>query len=355
MQKELMKRLIFFLGISCLCFSFAHTAPQEWASCYKKRFSEAKKLEHKDLSALTFGKQSVPLFTQLIFSWNAHRPTRGYYRFLAQVRDAATQQWHDWHTMIEWGQHVQRSYFNESGTGTKYQHVRLEIPPAKPSDAFRIKIESHDGADLSQLAALSVTVANFTCFQEEDAQKVSASLSSVHIEGVGKQSQMVLEHPRKEALCSPTSCSIVSSFFSGTPVDPIAFAARSYDAGLDAYGSWPFNTVTAYELCKGDFFFYVTRSNSFAQIHQSLKKNLPVVVSVRGPLFMAPREYKNGHLLVIVGFDAANKMVMCHDPAFEKTEDTAVSYPLDSFLKAWERSRRLSYVAERATIPLKER
>ncbi|MBI2774814.1 C39 family peptidase [Candidatus Dependentiae bacterium] len=349
-----MKHLIFFLGISFWCFSFAQATQQEWASCYKKRFSQAKQLDHKNLASLTFGKKTVPLFTQLIFSWNAHRPARGYYRFLAQVRDAGTQNWHDWHTMIEWGQHTQRSYFNKSGTGTKYEHVRLEIPPNKPSDAFRIKIESHEGADLSQLAALSVTIANFPDFQEEDAQQVCAALSSVHVVGVGKQSQMVLEHPRKEALCSPTSCSIVSSFLSGVPIDPIAFAARSYDAGLDAYGSWPFNTVTAYELCKGDFFFYVTRPNSFAQIHQSLKKNLPVVVSVRGPLLTAPREYKNGHLLVIVGFDAESKMVMCHDPAFENTEDTAVSYPLDSFLKAWERSRRLSYIAERATTPLKE-
>ncbi|HEX2977958.1 MAG TPA: C39 family peptidase [Candidatus Babeliales bacterium] len=350
----MMKRLIFFLGISWCYFSFAQAMQEEWARCYKKRFSHAKKLDHKDLSSLTFGKKSVPLFTQLIFSWNAHRPTRGYYRFSAQVRDAGTQQWHDWHTMIEWGQHAQRSFFNESKTGTKYQHVRLEIPPATPSDAFRIKIDSHDGADLSQLASLSVTTANFPDFQAEDAQRLSLSLSSVYVEGVGKQSQMVLEHPRKEALCSPTSCSIVSSFFSGAPIDPIAFAARSYDAGLDAYGSWPFNTVTAYEMCKGDFFFYVTRFNSFVQIHQSLKKNWPVVVSVRGPLLTAPREYKNGHLLVIVGFDAQNKMVVCHDPAFEKTEDTAVSYPLDSFLKAWERSRRLSYIAERATIPVKE-
>jgi hypothetical protein len=329
-------------------FSFDVQSEQEWAHCYKKKFSDEQKLQHRLLPQLTFGKQSISPFTQLVFSWNAYRPHRGYYKFLAQVRDASSHQWHDWHTMIEWGIHVQRSFFNETPTGTKYQHVRLEIPTDKPADAFRIKIEAHDGADLSHLAALSVTVANFSEFKAENPTSL-AHLSSVRVSGVGMQSQMVLDHPRKDVLCSPTSCSILSNYCSGAPIDPVSFAARAYDVGLDAYGSWPFNTVTAYELCKGDFYFYVTRLNSFEHVVHHLNKNMPVVVSVRGSLEGAAKEYKNGHLLVIVGFDAQSKKVLCHDPAFETTAETAVSYPLSSFLKAWERSRRLAYITERAT------
>ncbi len=322
---------------------------QTWVWRYKKLLTQTEREENKVRSVLFFGKLNIESFSQLIFAWNAFRPERGYFKFATQVRDTKTGRWHDWHSMIEWGANAQRSFFNESSTGTKYHHVRLELPESRSGDAFRIKVEAHEGADLSLLCGLYVTVAHYPSFFGENYENVRM-LPSVKVSGVPSQSQMVLDHPKKEVLCSPTSCSMVASYLTGQHIDPVFFATRAYDSGLDAYGSWPFNTVHVFEKSRGSVLFYVTRLNSFAEIHRSLQNKLPVIVSVRGTIDGAPQEYKNGHLLVIVGWDATKSAVMCHDPAFPATEKTVVSYPLLSFLAAWERSRRLAYVAELSPI-----
>jgi hypothetical protein len=344
-----------FIKKQAICFivlTFCINLPtfgQTWVWRYKKLLTHTEREENKVRSALLFGKLGIESFSQLIFAWNAFRPERGYFRFFTQVRDSVTGNWHDWHHMIEWGAQAQRSFFNESATGTKYHHVRLELPPRKSADAFRIRVEAHEGADLSLLCGLYVTVAHYPSFLSEKIEQLKL-LPSVKVVGVPSQSQMVLDHPKKEVLCSPTSCSMVSSFLTGKKIDPVFFASKAYDAGLDAYGSWPFNTVHVFEKSQGEVLFYVTRLNSFAEIHRSLEKNLPVIVSVRGNIDGAPQEYKNGHLLVIVGWDSAREKVICHDPAFSVSEKTVVSYPLLSFIAAWEKSRRLTYLAEISPI-----
>jgi len=136
------------------------------------------------------------------------------------------------------------------------------------------------------------------------------------------------------------------SYLTKQPIDPISFAEGAFDHGLDTYGSWPFNMAHAFERTNGTVSFATARLNSFKDIHRLLSNGLPVMVSVRGDLSGAPKAYENGHLMVVVGWDAQNKSVICHDPAFEKNEQTVTKYPIDSFLTAWERSRRLSYIAK---------
>jgi len=79
-----------------------------------------------------------------------------------------------------------------------------------------------------------------------------------------------------------------------------------------------------------------------------LKKQLPVVVSVRGVLRGMPpgKTYADGHLLVVVGWDDIHKRVLVLDPAFAARQLVAHSYAIDDFLAAWERSYRLAYVVE---------
>jgi hypothetical protein len=131
--------------------------------------------------------------------------------------------------------------------------------------------------------------------------------------------------------------------------DFINFARKAHDTGLDAYGSWPFNTATAFEYCKGKFLFRVQRLASFADLHEFLNRKIPVIVSVRGNIKGAAKEYDQGHLLVVVGWDKEQKKVLCHDPAFKANNKVCVAYDLCSFLAAWERSRRLAYCA--SSIP----
>ena len=132
--------------------------------------------------------------------------------------------------------------------------------------------------------------------------------------------------------------------------DPLNFADKSYDNGLRVYGSWPFNMAHAYELGDGRHFFYTARLQSFKSLHDVLKQKIPVPVSVRGAIIGAPKEYNNGHLLLVVGYNAHTHCVVCHDPAAPSDTETLKEYPIDSFIKAWDRSRRLAYIAMPAKI-----
>ena len=316
----------------------------EWTLSYRKELSATEILENTKRKQLIFCKQNLLGFSQLIFYWNAFRPEKGYFSFHAQVQDEKNR-WHDWHHMIEWGKDVQRSFFNVGKSGTKYCHVRLEMPHTRLAKGVRIKVVAHDGANLSSLRALGFNIANLHAFNEEFNHAV-AMLPSVVVADIPKQSQRVLDHPQADVMCSPTSCSMVMGYLKKNILNPVDFAAGVYDHGLQSYGSWPFNVAHAFDQGEGEFFFKVMRLPSFLELHGLLQKSLPVIVSVRGSLEGAPKEYNNGHLLVVVGWNQQKQKVLCHDPAFENNEKVYAEYDIKSFCTAWGRSRHLAYVAE---------
>ena len=319
-----------------------------WTWLYAKKFAASEAQKKK--SSLVFVKTDVPCFSQLIFSWNAFRPQKGHYSFAVQVRDAATKEWSSWHKMIEWGEQVQRSYTTKSDGWAQYFHVRLETGTQRLADSFCIKMEPHDGADLSLVRGCAVNVSDFTKFKSEVGSTTLGRLPSVVISDVPKKSQMVLDHPRSHELCSPTSTSMMAGYLCAAPIDPVDFAHKVFDSGLNAYGCWPFNTAHAFERCNGKVYFASVRFNSFAALHNQLSRNIPVVVSVRGVLDGAPKAYPKGHLLLVIGWDAVKKEVICHDPAFQADNGILARYPIDAFLSAWERSRRLAYSAESSRL-----
>ncbi len=331
---------ITLLYILCLIVVGSSCAA-EWTWAHRKFFSTQEKQGKK----IVYEKNKQQPFTQLLFSWNAIRPSKGYFIFSVQVRDAQSKKWTPWYKMIEWGCcGVQRSFKSDAHAGIEYVHVRLETG-ARCVDAFRIKIESADDAPLSNMASVSVALSNFNLFLPEDTTGYKTALS-LKIEGVPTFSQFLLDHPRNAGLCSPTSSAMVSSYWLKHIVDPLEFAEGSYDYGLEAYGSWPFNTAHMYEVSRGLISSYVCRLPSFNYLYQYLKKRVPVIVSVRGPLEGSATPYANGHLLVVIGFDSETQEVICHDPAFDSLSTVLKRYPLAQFLSAWERRHRLAYIAE---------
>ena len=320
-------------------------ATKIWSWTYYRTFTEQEIESHKDKPHIFFAKEDVPLFDQLIFSWNAIRPARGYFSFMIQVHSAKTHKWGSWHHMADWGADVQRSFASKSDGVATYNFVFLKMEPGHMADAFRIKVISREGADLTLLKACGVSFSDANNFKAESVNDLK-HLPSVHIKNVPAISQFELEHARNNAICSPTSCTMLTMFLTEKMIDPIDFAEKSYDAGLDAYGSWPFNMAHAFEECDQNYWFFATRLNSFAGLHQRLMMGIPVVVSIRGPLEGAALPHRNGHLLTVVGWNARKQEVIVHDPAF-KGKEVIHRYSLKNFLEAWERSRRLAYIAEK--------
>lgn len=335
-----------YLNICWVAYGTLGASVPDWTALYRKQISPTRSYQCRLKKQLAFRKHDVMPFTQLIFSWNVLRPNRGYFSFWASVRDAKTKKWYAWHKMADWGVDRQRSYLNKSKNGTGYYYVRLEAPKKRKADAFRIKVKPHRGVDLGLIRGLYVSLSDLKNFKSEKKDKSLAGLRSVYIKDVPRYSQWMIEHERARYMCSPTSCSMLVSYLCKNKIDPHTFALNAHDKGLDAFGSWSFNTAYAFQACDGDVQFRVERLRSFVVLHRLLCKGMPVVVSVRGTLPGGFKEYDNGHLLLVVGFDATRKQVLCHDPAFPDKEDVFIRYNLRDFLAAWERSRRLAYVAE---------
>lgn len=355
-----MKRVSFIL-LAFLCFTAdlyakgikkSKVKPKEnqkvesWTWFHRKIFNEQEQLENNGKMHIAFAKTDLPQFSQLVFSWNAQRPEKGYFAFYAQIRNPHTHKWSKWHQMAIWGVEKQKSFETDPDHLSSYHHVRLESKPFLLSDAFAIKVEAHDGAHLDNLKAFGVNLANLHLFRAEKELSISG-LASVVIPGVPKYSQFEIDHPRNDGLCSPTSCAMLTAYLLFKQIDPLDFAHSCHDQGMDQYGSWPFNTAHAYERSEGKILYAIKRLHSFKDLHQHLIKNVPVVVSVRGQIEGAPRPYKNGHLLVVIGYDSKTKEVICHDPAMACASLVRRRYPARSFLQAWERSHRLAYCADR--------
>ncbi len=342
-----MKVSIKLLLLLLFC-SISNFLQAEWSSIFHKKFTEHEVGCAERDNALYFMKEGVSTFTQLLCSWNALRPSKGHLTFYVQARDAHTQKWGSWHRMNEWGKQVQQSYATKSDGFSKFVHVRLETEPLQLADAFCVKVVGAKGASLKNVKGLAVTVVNMNEFQPELVTPALAALQSVHIKRVPRISQFALKLPESKRICSPVSCAMLTQYLSDTPINPVKFATLSFDKGLNAYGSWPFNMAHAFECCKGKNWFYNTRLNSFAELHQQLKRGIPTVVSVRGELLGAAKPFPQGHLLLLIGWDQNSQEVLCHDPGVMEHQLVFKRYKLSSFLTSWERSRRLTYWVEPA-------
>ena len=169
-----------------------------------------------------------------------------------------------------------------------------------------------------------------------------------------------------EAWCSPTSTSMVLSYYDALPApkryqwvpdsDPapwVDYAARStYDHSYDGTGNWPFNTAYAAPLAGKAF---VTRLRSLAEAEKLVKAGIPVVASIAfgpGELDNAPISSSNGHLLVIVGF-RDNGAVVVNDPAAATKAGVRRTYRRDQLEKIWlEASGGMVYVIHDKDHPL---
>jgi hypothetical protein len=350
--KNWFKRLILGVSLVVSAVNWANSsavAQPAWSWCYGKKLTADQAQQFADKSELIFSKTNLAQFTQLIFSFNAHRPTQGYFRFSVQGHTTSpnssnAKQWSDWHKMIDWGAHVQRSHRVQHDPKFSYEHVRFEAKQGHYFDGFRIKISAHNGASLADLRHIGVCVSNLNLFKAESAQ-VGDRLPTVKILNVPLQSQMSLDHKDGERACSPTATSMQVAYLAKTEPDTLKFLTKSYDMGLETYGSWPFSVARAYEIYPLAT-YRVLRLRNFADLHAYLKARLPVVVSVRGPIYGAPKPYSSGHLMLVTGWDRQNKLVLVNDPAMPCNRKVARSYRLRDFLPAWEKSRRLAYVAE---------
>ena len=121
-----------------------------------------------------------------------------------------------------------------------------------------------------------------------------------------------------EGWCSPTSTSMIVGYWAhdAGPCEPRVRAAVDgvYDWIYDGHGNWPFNT--AYAAARG-LESWVARFRSLAEVEPWIAAGVPLAISYQwkpGELTGAPVRSSEGHLGVLVGFDAHGDPVV-NDPA----------------------------------------
>ena len=141
--------------------------------------------------------------------------------------------------------------------------------------------------------------------------------------------------------CSPTSASMVLAYFNNYagPCEPRVRAAVDgvFDWIYDGHGNWPFNT--AYAAAQG-YEGYVARLTSLAKAEEYIAAGVPVIMSIawrKGDLTGADVDSTNGHLVVLVGFDAAGNPII-NDPATPANETVRRTYLRSEFEPLWLQS-----------------
>jgi hypothetical protein len=153
-----------------------------------------------------------------------------------------------------------------------------------------------------------------------------------------------------EAWCSPTSTSMVVSYWKRGPskkdlawvnpsyADPqVDYAARhTYDYNYEGTGNWPFNPAYAGRFGLNGF---VTRLRSVTELEQFIKAGIPVVTSQSFKESELPGAGygTNGHLFVVVGF-TQNGDPIVNDPASPSDAEVRRVYPRADFENVWQRS-----------------
>jgi hypothetical protein len=134
---------------------------------------------------------------------------------------------------------------------------------------------------------------------------------------------------------------MVLGHWSGGGEDPVSCETRVraavegvYDWIYDGHGNWPFNT--AYAATQG-FEGYVARFTSLAKAEEYVAAGVPVIMSIawgNGDLTGADIDSTNGHLLVLVGFDAVGNPIV-NDPASPTDASVQKTYLRSEFEALW--------------------
>jgi hypothetical protein len=260
-------------------------------------------------------------FREAIASWNADTPVGTWIEVRIQARIAGA--WHPKEYVLGiWASDsstIERHSVNLQGDGVAFVAVDTLVLSKKTAsaDAYRLKFRLFQATASSAIPSISNASLAYSTSPERPSTLAPGSPANWNnLLAVPECSQEVYPDGG-EVWCSPTSTQMALGYWG----EPGSCADRElpavdgvFDWIYDGHGNWPFNT--AYAATKG-LEGYVARFTSMAQLETWVKAGVPVVISYawkKSELDGASIGSSNGHLAVVVGFDAAGNPVV-NDPA----------------------------------------
>ncbi len=260
-------------------------------------------------------------FAEAIGSWNASTPAGTWIE--TQIRAQIGSRWTKWYSLGVWASDtstVERHFVNQQrdDDGTvAVDTLVLNASKKVSANGYQLKLRLFSAGGSATPTVHNVSVAVSTTPSKPGTLTPGNPSRWNRLLAVPECSQMV--YPDGGVVwCSPTSTSMVLAYWqqAGGPCEPRVRAVVDgvYDWLYDGHGNWPFNT--AYAATQG-MEGYVTRFTSMAQAEEWVAAGVPVVISYawkKSTLTGAPIASSDGHLAVLVGFDAAGNPIV-NDPA----------------------------------------
>ena len=202
---------------------------------------------------------ALPVFDELIISWNATRPKQGSYLISFRIQTKENE-WLPFMPYASWGSSGQKSYSTTSNN-IEIEQDTISIAGDK-AIGFCVRIEAECGADLADVHTLCSSITNraLHCMQPLVLPEIP---TRVMLEPL---SQMTLNHPRKKHLCSPTATCAVINYLSNKKLSPLEVAENVWDSSADVYGNWVFAAACASHHLGHKWTAAACRLNSFDEI-----------------------------------------------------------------------------------------
>lgn len=278
-------------------------------------------------------------FWEAIASWEATTPSGTWVE--TQVRAQVSGTWSAWFNVGVWAADsatVRRHSVNfQSDALAQVATDTLRVSAKKAATAVQVKVRlfSANGVALPRVHGSAVTVS--TAPEKNPVLVPGNPARWNRVLAVPSCSQMVYPDGG-EVWCSPTSLAMVLKYWAGdtSACEPGVRSAVGgvYDWTYRGHGNWPFNTAHA---STAGLQAHVTRFTRLAQVEEWVAAGVPAILSVawrKGELTGAPIESTNGHLLVLVGFDAAGNPVV-NDPAASSDAGVRRTYARSEFESLW--------------------
>jgi len=274
-----------------------------------------------------FGEVTSPMtpagfgIARAVPSWNAETPPGSWVEvsLRAQLPGGKLTRWYSAGVWAADGSTVARhSVQGQKDDDATMVTDTLVIPDGKPAaDALQMKVRlmsaRPDAVPSLRLAAVAVSSA------QPKSPAAPARGDSARWNKVLDVPACTQSYPDGDSgWCSPTSISMIVAYWAKDtgPCEPRVRTAVDgvYDWVYEGHGNWPFNT--AYAAARG-LEASVVRLRSLADAEPWIAAGVPVGMSYAwkpGQLTGAPVRSSDGHLGVLVGFDASGNPVV-NDPA----------------------------------------
>jgi hypothetical protein len=281
-------------------------------------------------------------YKQAIISWNASTPAGSWLE--VQLRAKYGTRWSKWYVLGIWAadtstitrHSVKEQKDSDASVGDDTFIASVE----NETNTFQLKLRLFSAEGISTSSVRNVAVAYSTSMPKSGNVSAGSPALWNRLIDVPKFSQMV--YPDGGSVwCSPTSTAMVLSFLDHYTGDCAPRVRASvdgvYDWIYDGHGNWPFNT--AYAATFG-YEGYVARFTSLTEAEKYIAAGVPVIMSIawrKGELTNSGVDSTNGHLLVLVGFDAAGNLIV-NDPASPTNETVQRTYLRSEFEPLWLRA-----------------